>query len=63
MQKNQNIADSFSRRVRMSSGEIALALAVTVAAAAYIIASAYDPTPETASMEVPSLAGSGAHKN
>ena len=63
MHKNQNIADSISRRVRMSTGEIALALAVTVAAAAYMIASVYSPAPETASIELPAVTGHGAHKN
>lgn len=56
MHKNTHIEGSFSRRARMSSGEIALALAVTVAAVAYILSALSGSEPETASFRLPAPA-------
>lgn len=50
MQKNQPNSEPFARRARMSSNEIALAVAVTVAALAFIVAALTGGPSETASV-------------
>lgn len=63
MYKNQQITDSLSRRIRLSSGEIALAVAVTVAAASFLIAALAPPKPETAEIQLPIAPEQGTQRN
>lgn len=48
MRNSHNISEPIARRVRMSSREIALAVAVTLAAVAFVIAASLRTPPETA---------------
>lgn len=63
MYKNQHVTDSVSRRIRLSSGEIALAVAVTVAAAAFLAAALSPPKPETAQIQLPAAPDQGTERN